>query len=254
MKNLNIFSLVAEYDNAKSGGILNKPNVSFVNEDNSVKYLIDPYNGYEYVDLGLPSGLKWATCNIGATSPEQSGLFFQSAEIKGYTYDYIENLPGNGSEKYENFYKNTDGKIYLDAIEKSLENMFENTINFDIDIKHDAAHAYMGGNWRVPTIKEFDELFNTYDDNGLKYINCEYIENYNNTNVNGFLITSKINGNTMFLPTFVDNYEICYNSSTIEFDIKYSYSNSLNYQNVMGSLGWSFVDPYYFNNIRAVCK
>ena len=132
--------------------------------------------------------------------------------------------------------------------------MFENTINFDIDIKHDAAHAYMGGNWRVPTIKEFDELFNTYDDNGLKYINCEYIENYNNTNVNGFLITSKINGNTMFLPTFVDNYEICYNSSTIEFDIKYSYSNSLNYQNVMGSLGWSFADPYYFNNIRAVCK
>ena len=34
------------------------------------------YNGYEYVDLGLPSGLKWATHNIGATSPEQTGMYF----------------------------------------------------------------------------------------------------------------------------------------------------------------------------------
>ena len=232
------------------GGVLNKPNVSFVNEDSSVRYLVDPYNGYEYVDLGLPSGLKWATCNIGATSPEQSGLFFQSAEINGYTHDYIENLPGNGSEKYYNFYENTDGKIYLDNILKSLNK--EEKISFDIDIEHDAAHAYMGGNWRVPTIKEFDELFDTYDDNGLKYINYEYIENYNNTNVNGFLITSKINGNTMFLPTFVDNYEINYNSSTIEFNIN-SY-DSLDYKNVMGSLGWTSSSPYYFDNIRAVCK
>ena len=61
MKNLNIFSLVAEYDNAKSGGILNVPNVSFVDEDSSVRYLLKldfTHNGYEYVDLGLPSGLS----------------------------------------------------------------------------------------------------------------------------------------------------------------------------------------------------
>ena len=36
----------------------------------------DPYNGYEYVDLGLPSGLKWATCNVGASSPEEYGNYY----------------------------------------------------------------------------------------------------------------------------------------------------------------------------------
>ena len=52
MKNLNIFSLITEYENAKSGGVLNVPNVSFVDEDSSVRYLLglDPYNGYKYVD------------------------------------------------------------------------------------------------------------------------------------------------------------------------------------------------------------
>ena len=59
------------------GGVLNKPNVSFINEDSSVRYLIDlTHNGYEYVDLGLPSGLKWATCNVGANKPEDYGLYF----------------------------------------------------------------------------------------------------------------------------------------------------------------------------------
>ena len=253
MKNLNIFSLVTEYENAKSGGVLNKPNVSFVNEDSSVRYLVDPYNGYEYVDLGLPSGLKWATCNIGANLPEQSGLFFQSAEINGYTLDYVNNLLDNNSANLVNFYENTDGKIYLDNILKSLDR--NETILFDIDnIEHDAAHAYMGGNWRVPTIKEFDELFNTYDDNGLKYINCEYIENYNNTNVNGFLITSKINENTMFLPTFVDDHEIKYNSSTINHQRYVDSLSQQGYGNTMGSLGGFYGSLYYFSNIRAVCK
>ena len=66
MKYLNIFSTIIYYENTKNTGVLNRPNVSFIVEDNSVRYLdIDPYNGHEYVDLGLPSGLKWAKCNIG---------------------------------------------------------------------------------------------------------------------------------------------------------------------------------------------
>ena len=88
MKNLNIFSLISEYENAKSGGVLNVPNVSFVDEDSSVRYLLKldfTHNGYEYVDLGLPSGLKWATCNVGASSPEEYGLYFAWGETTGYT-------------------------------------------------------------------------------------------------------------------------------------------------------------------------
>ena len=42
-------------------------------------------NGVDYADLGLPSGLLWATCNVGATSPEQAGLYFAFGETEGFT-------------------------------------------------------------------------------------------------------------------------------------------------------------------------
>ena len=83
MKNIKIFSSVTEYENAKSEGLLITPNISFINESGGIKCLPkleDPYNGYEYVDLGLPSGLKWATCNVGANSPEEYGLYFAWAK------------------------------------------------------------------------------------------------------------------------------------------------------------------------------
>ena len=43
-------------------------------------------NGFEYVDLGLPSGTMWATCNVGATKPEDYGLLFQFGRVDGYKY------------------------------------------------------------------------------------------------------------------------------------------------------------------------
>ena len=46
----------------------------------------DPYNGHEYVDLGLPSGLKWATCNVGAAQPEEYGDFFAWGETQQKDY------------------------------------------------------------------------------------------------------------------------------------------------------------------------
>ena len=49
-------------------------------------------NAYEYVDLGLPSHLKWAKCNIGANSEEKTGLYFQWGDTQGYTAEQV----GNG--------------------------------------------------------------------------------------------------------------------------------------------------------------
>ena len=43
-------------------------------------------NGFEYVDLGLPSGTMWAICNVGASRPEDSGLLFQFGHVNGYKY------------------------------------------------------------------------------------------------------------------------------------------------------------------------
>ena len=176
MKNLNIFSLVAEYENAKSGGVLNVPNVSFIDEDSSVRYLlknIDPYNGYEYVDLGLPSGLKWATCNIGATSPEQAGLYFAWGETTGYTADQC-----------------TSGVRAFTEDEYNAGPAA--SISSNLSLAQDAAHVNLGGNWRMPTKAEFEELISNTDQT--------WTEDYNGTGVAGRVFTSKINGNSVFFP------------------------------------------------------
>ena len=177
MKNLNIFSLVAEYDNAKSGGVLNKPNVSFVNEDSSVRYLIDPYNGYEYADLGL--SVKWATCNVGASSPEEYGLYFAWGETTGYTGDQV-----------------TSGVRVFDKV-----NYTALAISTDLTLEQDAAHVNLGGNWRMPTKAEWQEF--------LDNCNVVWTKDYNGTGVAGHVFTSKVNGNSVFFPAAGD----CYDSS-----------------------------------------
>ena len=185
MKNLNIFSLVAEYDNAKSGGVLNVPNVSFVDEDNSVRYLLKldfTHNGYEYVDLGLPSRLKWATCNVGATSPEQAGLYFAWGETTGYTGEQVTSGVRAFSQDVYN-----SGPVA--------------SISTDLTLEQDVAHVNLGGNWRMPTKAEYQEL--------LDNCNVVWTDDYNGTGVAGMMFTSKVNGNSVFFPAA----GYCYNLS-----------------------------------------
>ena len=149
-------------------GVLNKPNVSFVDEDSSVRYLIDPYNGYEYVDLGL--SVKWATCNVGASSPEQTGLYFAWGETVGYT-----------AEQVENWERSFDSSSYTAS-----------AISTDLKPEQDAAHVNLGGNWRMPTKDEYQEL--------LDNCNVVWTDDYNGTGVAGMMFTSKINGKLVFFP------------------------------------------------------
>ena len=176
MKNLNIFSLVAEYENAKSGGVLNVPNVSFVDEDSSVRYLLKnvlTHNGYEYVDLGLPSGLKWATCNVGASSPEEYGLYFAWGETTGYTANDVT----SGVREFTKNKYNAGPAASISA---------------DLTLEQDAAHVNLGGNWRMPTKAEYQEL--------LDNCNVVWTDDYNGTGVKGRIFTSKVNGNSVFFP------------------------------------------------------
>ena len=139
------------------------------------------YNGYEYVDLGLPSGLKWATHNIGATSSEQTGMYFAWGETKGYTNDDI-----SSNVRSFNISEYTGNSASL--------------ISDDLIGKCDAAHIYMRGSWRTPINKDFTELVkNTYK---------TWIDDYNKTGVSGLLLTSKTNGNSIFFPAS----GFCYNS------------------------------------------
>ena len=234
MKNLNIFSLVAEYENAKLVGILNVPNISFVDEDSSVRYLLKldfTHNGYEYVDLGLPSGLKWATCNIGATSPEQAGLYFAWGETTGYTA-----------------YQVTNGERLFTRNKYDAGSAA--SISADLTLEQDAAHINMGGNWRMPNINDCLELIN----------NCNRVwtANYNGTEVSGCIFISKVNGKSIFFPaagychdSYESNVNLCgycwltsWQSSRYGWNLYFQSNN----QHI------EYFERYHGHSVRGVCE
>ena len=89
-------------------------------------------NGHEFVDLGLPSGTLWATCNVGATSPEQAGLYFAWGETVGYTAEQVKS-----------------GERVFDKVSYKARDILKN-----LTLEQDVAHVNLGGNWRMPTQKE----------------------------------------------------------------------------------------------------
>lgn len=144
----------------------------------------NPYNGHEYVDLGLPSGLKWATCNIGAVNPQDYGLYFAWGEAAGYTATQVT----GGERMFDNDTYNAGPAA---------------SISRRLTIYQDVINAYMGGEWRMPDKDEFNELINS------SYTTTTWTSNYKGTGVAGRLITSKTNGNSIFLPAAGS----CWNSS-----------------------------------------
>ena len=131
-------------------------------------------NGHAWVDLGLPSGLKWATCNVGATFPEEYGDYFAWGETTTKeTYEWSTyTLTTDGGTTFIK-YNTTDGKTTL-------------------DLTDDAARANWGGAWRMPTDAEWQELID----------NCTWTwtENYKETGIKGYEVKSKTNENSIFLP------------------------------------------------------
>lgn len=139
------------------------------------------HNGFEYVDLDLPSGTKWATCNVGADRETDYGLYFAWGETKGYSGftdtkqfcwdDY--KFSKRGSNNFTK-YNGIDGKNVL-------------------DLKDDAVQVNMGGKWHMPTKEQIRELmFNT---------ESTWVKNYNGSGVNGILFTSKSDiSKNLFLP------------------------------------------------------
>ncbi len=134
---------------------------------------------HDYVDLGLPSGLLWATCNIGAESPEEYGNYFAWGE----TVPNINASWGN--------YSWCDGTMYVMTKYCATENFGTVDDLVQLELDDDAAHVIWGGSWRMPTSEEYAELINS------SYTTREWTT-FND--VNGILITSKANGNSIFLP------------------------------------------------------
>lgn len=131
--------------------------------------------GHEYVDLGL--SVKWATCNVGANKPEDYGDYFAWGETKPKsTYNWSTHKWCRGSYDTQTKY-NT----------KSSHGTVDNKTQ--LELSDDAARANWGGSWRMPTKAEQDELL----------YKCTWTWTTQN-GVKGYKVTSKRNGNSIFLP------------------------------------------------------
>ena len=145
-------------------------------------------NEHPYVDLGLPSGTLWATCNVGASKPTDYGLYFQWGDTVGYTVDQIGT--GSGQKKFANDW--SDYKWYLSGSTNDENIAFKKytTPGTKLELEDDAAHANMGGDWHMPLPAQITEL----------------LRNTTNTwitqdGVNGRLFTSKTDpSKSIFIP------------------------------------------------------
>ncbi|MBR7012158.1 MAG: hypothetical protein IKI10_04630 [Muribaculaceae bacterium] len=138
-----------------------------------------PDDNHEYVDLGLPSGTLWATCNVGASCPEEYGDYFAWGETvpkEEYTY-----------ENYKWWVFDENGYRYISKYNtRSDFGPVDNKI--ELEPEDDAACVNWGTSWRMPSLDQVVELVNL----------CTWQWTERN-GVKGHLLTGP-NGNTMFLP------------------------------------------------------
>ena len=132
----------------------------------------------EAIDLGL--SVKWASCNVGATSPEQAGERYAWGETSTKSSFSLDNY------------------IYFDSNTASYIDIGTEIGGTDYDV----AHVKWGGNWRLPTQKEFRELADKCSWDWVK-VNC----------VNGYKVTGS-NGNSIFFPV-INNKATSYWTSTL---------------------------------------
>lgn len=224
----------------------------------------DNSNGFEYVDFGLPSGLLWATCNVGASKPEEYGLYFAWGETRGYT---------NASAKSGGFAwatspywvsgtspANTKWSKYTATDKYSSDGKADNKLV--LEPEDDAVKANIGGTWRMPTSSDFQELIdNTDPGNGAN--SNGWITDYKGTGVMGMLRKGKgqYADREIFFPAagFADGASMgggmtngLYWSSSLNTSTSYSayhlnfYSSSVNPQ--------SSINRYRGHSIRGVIE
>lgn len=118
-------------------------------------------NNFNYVDLGLPSGVKWATCNVGAYTPTDAGKYYAWGETAT-------------KQSFDTYSSKTHRVPGLNRISGT---------------RLDVASATLGGTWQLPTSENVQELI---DNCSHRFVRI--------AGVKGMLFTSRRNGNSMFLP------------------------------------------------------
>lgn len=163
----------------------------------------DIINGHECVDLGLPSGLLWATCNVGANAPEEYGNYYAWGETSTKSDYSASNCPTYGLSISQ-----LQSQGYIDS-------------NGNLTPQYDAATANWGGDWRMPTFDELQELITS--------CTCTWTTL---NGVNGYKVTSKVNSSYIFLPAAglrtessgsVGSYGSCWSSTPRDYYGDYAY-------------------------------
>lgn len=203
--------------------------------------------GHDYVDLGLPSGLKWATMNLGAKSPEDYGDYFAWGETKKkdyYDWQSYKWCTSDGTENHTRMTKYCSHSEYGTVDNKIV-----------LEPNDDAAHVVWGGDWRMPTREEMVELREkcTWEWTSLN-------------RVNGYKVTGP-NGKSIFLPAASAMYKDIaaplagtngdYWTSSVNPDF-----NSLTHGDFIAFCLYTTPREYYVgcagrgngDSVRAVCK
>ena len=190
-------------------------------------------NSQQAVDLGL--SVKWATCNVGASSPEDYGDYYAwgETETKSY-YDWSTYKWCKGSEytltKYctDSDYDTVDNKTVLEP-------------------EDDVAHVTWGGSWRMPTLAQCEEL--------IDYCTTSW------TSVNGVWGTKVVgpNGNSIFLPAAGCRwYDILNDAGSNGYywsgTLRDGNDSGAYYLNAVGGLGWNYYSRGSGRSVRPVCQ
>ena len=161
--------LSAEAIHSMLDGVKEKNDSIIKRNTKDFRTIAEHTNNHDYIDLGLPSGILWATCNVGAQKAEEHGNYYAWGETttkKNYT------------EKNSTTYR------------KKMEDISGNP-------KYDVARKEWGGSWRIPTLEEFEEL--------RYYCKWEWTTKHG---IYGYEVISKKNGKSIFLPaSFSSEYE-----------------------------------------------
>ena len=101
--------------------------------------------------MGLPSGTLWATCNVGASKPSDSGLYFQWGDTQGYTAEQVGT--GEGQKKFASDESDYKFGVYTNYTKYTVTGA-------TLELEDDAARAIMGGSWHIPSPEQIQELLN----------------------------------------------------------------------------------------------
>lgn len=175
---------------------------------------------YLFVDLGLPSGTKWAKANLGAVLPYETGNYYSWANAyshqdyfywSSYTYCnfYDENGMWTNGNSMSHLYKYTIPDEFYEGSWYNTQREFIGDNIREIELDDDAAQQALGDSWRIPSAVQFQELID----------NCviEWTDSYNGTGISGYSFTGP-NGNSIFLPA--SGWIGCENQRDVEQFIK----------------------------------